>query len=177
VQALQLIRGGREPALRDRACCRHCARWSRRGTDAATGGMLLAEAYRFLRRLENRLQMLRDAQTHALPGRRADRARIARGLGYPRLAGLLEALAVQRERVSAEFAALLAPRRADAAAMRPGRRTGAACPTAAMARAGRAGFEMRARPDAQLRDFARAPACARCPMPRARAWIACCRRC
>src|SRR2546427_3500392 len=46
-------------------------------------GAALREAYLFLRRLENRLQMLRDAQTHVLPSDALDRERIAVGLGYP----------------------------------------------------------------------------------------------
>ncbi|WP_425524071.1 hypothetical protein, partial [Xanthomonas arboricola] len=46
----------------------------------ADNGHALTEAYRFLRRLENRLQMLRDAQTHALPQAPLDRERIAQHL-------------------------------------------------------------------------------------------------
>ena len=46
--------------------------------DEIARGVLLAaeamrEAYRFLRQLENRLQMLRDAQTHVLPEAPLDR--------------------------------------------------------------------------------------------------------
>lgn len=43
----------------------------------------LIDDYRFLRRLEHRLQMVDDAQTHALPSDRAGIARIAVFLGYP----------------------------------------------------------------------------------------------
>ncbi len=78
-------------------------------------GDALAQAYRFLRRLENRLQMLRDAQTHALPEDVLDRHRIARGLDHPDWDSLRVALDLQRARVSAEFAELLAPRQRDAA--------------------------------------------------------------
>ena len=115
VQALQLIRGGREPGLRGRqllpaltalAAARHVS------AEAATS---LAQAYGFLRRLENRLQMLRDAQTHALPESEPDRERIALGLGHAHWPALRAALDVQRARVSAEFDALLAPRRRRAA--------------------------------------------------------------
>jgi glutamate-ammonia-ligase adenylyltransferase len=55
--------------------------------DAAAAPCLL-EAYRFLRTLENRLQMLGDAQTHALPQVRVARARIAEWAGLCALAGL-----------------------------------------------------------------------------------------
>ena len=111
VQALQLIRGGREPALRDRRLLPAMRALVAAGhVEAATGEAML-QAYRFLRTLENRLQMLGDAQTHALPTDTLLRARIAHGLGYPQWQALLDALAVQRERVSAEFEALLATRR------------------------------------------------------------------
>ena len=111
VQALQLIRGGRELALRERRLLPAMRALVAGGHVDAAAGDLLLEAYRFLRTLENRLQMLGDAQTHALPADALRRARIADGLGYPHWQALLGALAVQRERVSAEFDALLAARR------------------------------------------------------------------
>jgi len=114
-QALQLIRGGREPALRERRLLHALPALVACGQMAAEDGEDLLHAYGFLRRLENRLQMLRDAQTHALPADPTDRLRIACGLGYPEWAALVDALDVQRERVSTEFAALLAPRRGQAA--------------------------------------------------------------
>jgi hypothetical protein len=57
-----------------------------------------ARAYLFLRRLENRLQMLRDAQTHAC--RRTQRPPRWRGLGFADWDALLHALDAQRARVS-----------------------------------------------------------------------------
>ncbi|KAG1243631.1 hypothetical protein G6F68_015754 [Rhizopus microsporus] len=59
--------------------------------------------------------MLRDAQTHVLPADALDRERIAVGLGYPDWEVLRAALAEQQQRVSTEFAALLAPRKGQAA--------------------------------------------------------------
>ena len=110
-QALQLIRGGREPALRRRhllATLQALAQAGHMETDAASA---LAVAYRFLRRLENRLQMLADAQTYALPEDGLARARLAAGLGYADWQALDVALAAQRAKVAEEFGALLAPRR------------------------------------------------------------------
>lgn len=115
VQALQLIRGGREPSLRERRLRVALPALVAARQMSAEEGDALAGAYRFLRRLENRLQMLRDAQTHALPEDPLDRHRIAAGLDYPDWDALRAALDVQRARVSAEFAELLAPRRRDAA--------------------------------------------------------------
>ncbi len=109
-QSLQLIRGGREPSLRERRLLPALQALVAAGQIDQENGQALSTAYRFLRRLENRLQMLRDAQTHALPQAPLDRERIALGLGYADWSALLDALAPQRTRVAAEFAELLAPR-------------------------------------------------------------------
>jgi glutamate-ammonia-ligase adenylyltransferase len=110
-QALQLIRGGREPALRERRLLPALQALVRAGQVTRADGDALAGAYRFLRQIENRLQMLRDAQTHRLPEDEGDRQRIAVALGYDGWRALEQALQQQRERVSREFAELLAPRR------------------------------------------------------------------
>lgn len=111
VQALQLIRGGREPALRERRLLPAMRALVEGGHMAAEAGAALATAYDFLRRIENRLQMLADAQTHALPERADERERIAMALDYAGWPALLQQLDAQRARVTAEFEALLAPRR------------------------------------------------------------------
>ncbi|WP_372392072.1 bifunctional [glutamate--ammonia ligase]-adenylyl-L-tyrosine phosphorylase/[glutamate--ammonia-ligase] adenylyltransferase [Xanthomonas sp. NCPPB 3582] len=109
-QSLQLIRAGREPALRERRLLPALAALVAAGQIEPDTGAALAAAYRFLRRLENRLQMLRDAQTHALPQTPLDCERIALGLGYADWQAVLDALAPHRTQVAAEFAELLAPR-------------------------------------------------------------------
>ena len=110
VQALQLIRGGREPALREHRLMPALQALVAAGHVEAKAAAELAEAYRFLRTLENRLQMLGDAQVHAVPVAPFARERIARGLGHANWAGLEAALRIQRARVTLEFDALLAPR-------------------------------------------------------------------
>ena len=115
VQALQLIRGGREPSLRERRLMPALRALVATRQVVEGDGAALGQAYRYLRRLENRLQMLRDAQTHALPDNPLDRERIARGLDYPDWPALRVALQRQRDRVAQEFAELLAPRRGQAA--------------------------------------------------------------
>jgi glutamate-ammonia-ligase adenylyltransferase len=153
-QALQLIHGGREAALRERRLLPALRALMEARQISLEDGDALIHAYRFLRKLENRLQMLRDAQTHALPENALDRARIARGLGYPDWSALDAALAVQRERVTAEFGQLLAPRQRDAA---PDVLTAywRALPGAGDAEAlAAAGFVDPASADAALRDFA-----------------------
>jgi glutamate-ammonia-ligase adenylyltransferase len=158
VQALQLIRGGREAELRERRLLPALSALVAAGHIAPATGTAMAEAYRFLRRLENRLQMLRDAQTHALPEQALDRARLAQGLGQATWSGLRDALDVQRARVAAEFDALLAPRRRTAApdaiaAYWRGLPGEGGVPVLL-----EAGFVDAAGADASLRDFARAPA-------------------
>ncbi len=111
VQALQLIRAGREPALQCRGLLPSMRVLVEAGQIEPETGRRLAEAYRFLRRLENRLQMMADAQTHALPVDPAQRERIAWALGHAGWPALLEALDAVRATVSTEFEALLAQRR------------------------------------------------------------------
>ena len=157
VQALQLIRGGREPALRERRLLPALQALVQAGHMEPATGAALGDAYRFLRRLENRLQMLRDAQTHALPEGAEDRARIACGLGHGDWSALRGELDAHRARVSAEFEALLTSRRrrVDASALAGYWR---ALPDAGDAEALiAAGFAEAGNADASLRDFARAP--------------------
>ncbi len=108
-QALQMIRGGREPALRRRHLLTALQAIMRAGYISTEVGEALIKAYRFLRRLENRLQMMGDAQTYALPSDAIQQQRIALGLGYAHWAQLVTDLQTQRQWVSQEFAALLAP--------------------------------------------------------------------
>ncbi|AKC86274.1 bifunctional [glutamate--ammonia ligase]-adenylyl-L-tyrosine phosphorylase/[glutamate--ammonia-ligase] adenylyltransferase [Pseudoxanthomonas suwonensis] len=155
VQSLQLIRGGREPALRGRRLLPALEALVAAGQIAPDHGQALAAAYRFLRRLENRVQMLRDAQTHALPEADEDRLRLAAALGYDGWETLQQALAQYRAQVSAEFDALLVPRRGEAApdALESYWR---ALPDGGQAQAlADAGFADAEGADASLRDFAR----------------------
>ena len=72
VQTQQLIAGGRHPELRDRETLAMLATLAEGGwIDAATRDDLDA-AYRFLRVIEHRLQMVADEQTHTLPAERDD---------------------------------------------------------------------------------------------------------
>jgi glutamate-ammonia-ligase adenylyltransferase len=80
-QAHQLIRGGRDAALRVPATVEVLRRLAARGLLDAETVNELADAYVFLRRLEHRLQYLDDAQTHALPQGDADRALVAASMG------------------------------------------------------------------------------------------------
>jgi [glutamine synthetase] adenylyltransferase / [glutamine synthetase]-adenylyl-L-tyrosine phosphorylase len=103
VQLTQLIRGGREPELRVPGTLAALAAAARLEHIEAGEARRLAAAYRFLRRLENRVQMLGDDQTHTLPEDPATRLRLAHGLGLADSDALLEALAAERRAVRAAF--------------------------------------------------------------------------
>src|SRR6202047_2701209 len=82
-QTQQLIWGGRLHALRVAPTCTALRRLAATGRiDPATADTLIAD-YRFLRRIEHRLQMADDAQIHRLPANRDGIARLATFLGYP----------------------------------------------------------------------------------------------
>lgn len=109
VQLMQMIRGGREPSLRVRGLLPALTACEARGHISAARARALREAYVFLRRVENRVQMLRDAQTHDIPEDALSRERIALGLGHASWEELEEQLATHRAHVSEEFAEVLMP--------------------------------------------------------------------
>jgi glutamate-ammonia-ligase adenylyltransferase len=109
VQLTQLIRGGREPSLRVRNLLDALVACQARGHISAARVRMLREAYVLLRRVENRVQMLHDAQTHDIPGDALGRERLARSLGVPDWPTLNASLTRQRAMVSEEFAAVLMP--------------------------------------------------------------------
>jgi glutamate-ammonia-ligase adenylyltransferase len=80
-QVFQLIRGGRDPALQIKPTLQVLKLLASNGPCRRGGGRVSA-AYDFLRRVEHRLQYLDDAQTHMLPTSDADRAIVARAMGY-----------------------------------------------------------------------------------------------
>ncbi|MGB3046363.1 MAG: glutamine-synthetase adenylyltransferase, partial [Dokdonella sp.] len=111
IQLLQLIRGGREPALRVRGLLPALSVCEQLGLISARRARQLGEAYRFLRRLENRVQMFADQQTHELPADDTQRQRIALALGHAQWSTLVEELDRHRAAVSEEFDAVMAPAR------------------------------------------------------------------
>ena len=100
-QALQLVRGGRDPELTARPTLAVLDLLHRRRLLPAAAE--LAEAYVFLRNVEHRLQYLDDAQTHELPVDAEDRARVARMAGYADWDRFLAALNAHRQAVTRHF--------------------------------------------------------------------------
>jgi glutamine synthetase adenylyltransferase len=63
----------------------------------------LRDGYRFMRRLENFIQAIRDRQTHELPADDVDRARLCLAMGYPDWQALVEVIEVHRGDISSQF--------------------------------------------------------------------------
>lgn len=120
-QAFQLVRGGREPALRERRLLTVLARLAERGLLPDYAAHKLAEAYRFLRRVENHLQAYADEQTHQLPDSDVARLRLAFGMGFPAWETFLSALDRHRRFVHGQFEQVFsAPQSASADAITSG---------------------------------------------------------
>ncbi len=81
-QVFQLIRGGQDPALRVRPTLEVLDVAVARNLLPAGQAEQLADAYRFLRQLEHRLQYRDDAQTHHLPTSEDEQLAVARMMGY-----------------------------------------------------------------------------------------------
>jgi glutamate-ammonia-ligase adenylyltransferase len=103
VQLFQLIRGGREPALRSRRFLEALHAAIELGCLDAVDGERLEQAYRFLRRLENRLQMHDDRQTHDVPASHAAQWPLAFGMGYNSPEAFIAAWHAERDAVSRIF--------------------------------------------------------------------------
>jgi glutamate-ammonia-ligase adenylyltransferase len=89
VQALQLLYGGDDPWLRERASLRAIFRLTERGYLAPALGRMLSDAYVYLRTVEHRLQILHELQTHTLPSDATALGLLARRVGMagrPRVA-------------------------------------------------------------------------------------------
>ena len=105
-QTQQLIFGGRDPSLRLRGTCETIRALSATGHVTPAAADELIEAYGFLRRVEHRLQMVDDRQTHSLPADEAGVAAIATFLGYPDSAAFQQALLDRLRCVEGHYARL-----------------------------------------------------------------------
>ncbi|WJF89779.1 bifunctional [glutamate--ammonia ligase]-adenylyl-L-tyrosine phosphorylase/[glutamate--ammonia-ligase] adenylyltransferase [Paraburkholderia bonniea] len=102
-QVFQLIRGGQDAGFRVKptlAVLQHAA--DQALIDPAVCATL-TQAYRFLRRLEHRLQYRNDAQTHAMPVDAEERACLARVMGFDSYPALMAQLDLYREQVEHQF--------------------------------------------------------------------------
>jgi glutamate-ammonia-ligase adenylyltransferase len=105
-QTQQLIWGGRLPELRTNRTVEALAALAEAGKIGSDDALELTEAYRFLRRVEHRLQMTNDEQTHILPENPEKLRALSVFLGYSDLAALHRDLLAQLQRVESFYAEL-----------------------------------------------------------------------
>ncbi|MEJ2655158.1 MAG: bifunctional [glutamate--ammonia ligase]-adenylyl-L-tyrosine phosphorylase/[glutamate--ammonia-ligase] adenylyltransferase [Acidihalobacter sp.] len=112
-QAFQLIRGGRDRGLQLRGIREVLRCLVERGLLPPWAEVQLQEAYAFLRRVENRLQMAADQQTHALPTDEPGRQRLAWSMGRGDWDAFKAVLTGQMRRVHEQFEQIFAAPQAD----------------------------------------------------------------
>jgi len=82
IQFLQLTSGGAEPGVRTGNTLDAIAKLEQSGGLTHQERTLLEENYRFLRKLEHRLQIMYDLQTHQLPTATSELRKVARRMGF-----------------------------------------------------------------------------------------------
>ena len=105
-QTQQLIAGGRHPELRVRPTLEALRILADSNWITFAARDELTAAYEFLRRVEHRLQMIADEQTHALPETVEAMERFARFLGYPDRAAFAAELVGHLARVQSHYGRL-----------------------------------------------------------------------
>lgn len=105
-QALQLLHGGRMPQVRGRSTLGALRALAEVGALPQEDAAELSAAYRFLRRVEHRLQMEAERRTHTLPAAAPARERLARAMGFSSAVAFGEALESHRRRVRQIFGAV-----------------------------------------------------------------------
>jgi len=105
-QSLQLVWGGRDPTLRVLRTMDALRLLVRAGHVPRRTAGELASAYRFLRRVEHRLQMVQDRQTHSLPERPDQMETFATFMGYDTATAFAVALLRHMDRVRSAYGAV-----------------------------------------------------------------------
>lgn len=105
-QTQQLIAGGRHPELRTRGTIETLHELARGGWIEPKAAEDLTRAYLFLRRAENRLQMIGDQQTHTLPDETEELRRVAALSGFADADAFADALVAELAKVETHYGAL-----------------------------------------------------------------------
>jgi [glutamine synthetase] adenylyltransferase / [glutamine synthetase]-adenylyl-L-tyrosine phosphorylase len=103
IQALQLIYAGKNSRLRERNSLRALDLLCGEGLIKPAERDQLAAAYRFLRTVEHRIQVVQERQTHNLPTRPEELRSLARRCGFSETREFEQALAACREGVANTF--------------------------------------------------------------------------
>ncbi len=106
-QALQLIRGGREPSLRCRSLRGALQALAKLEELPAERIGLLLDGYNFLREVENRLQQFNDQQTQTLPDNELDQTRLYLSMGFESWDSFYQHLNRVMESIHHEFQAII----------------------------------------------------------------------
>ncbi|MEI7858119.1 MAG: hypothetical protein WCH85_11560, partial [Methanomicrobiales archaeon] len=109
IQALQLVYAGKNPKLRERNSLRALDTLLAANLLPVEDHRKLHEAYRFLRSVEHRIQVVQERQTHNLPAKEDEMLALARRRGYLRANGLVrfrEVLEEHRSNVSVIYGTL-----------------------------------------------------------------------
>ncbi len=114
-QAFQLVRGGREPELQVRPIQPVLRLLAKKKLLSEAAAERLCEAYRFLRRTENRIQAWKDEQRHQLPADSEGCLRLAQSMGFDDWAGYEQTLQGHRLRVHEQFGQVFATPKAEQA--------------------------------------------------------------
>jgi glutamate-ammonia-ligase adenylyltransferase len=113
IQTLQLVYAGKNPALRRNNSLEALTALNEARIIAAEDYNFLSEAYRFLRTVEHRIQVVHERQSHSLPRRDDEFLALARRCGYLRADGVerfRSALEAHRRNVSAIYGGLFLSR-------------------------------------------------------------------
>ncbi len=102
-QVFQLLRGGRQPALRQRNLLKVLPLLVELRQLTQTCADELVSAYHFLRHAENAIQAMRDEQIHSLPEEKEDQLRLACAMGFERWSDFLSQLDQHRQQVQTHF--------------------------------------------------------------------------
>jgi [glutamine synthetase] adenylyltransferase / [glutamine synthetase]-adenylyl-L-tyrosine phosphorylase len=113
VQALQLLHGARHAFLQDSSTLKVLPDLAELDLLPREDALALNKGYRFLRRVEHRLQIEAEQQTHTLPGDAEALERLARSLAFADSAKLLDELHRQMSEVRGVFTRVIAERPRD----------------------------------------------------------------
>jgi glutamate-ammonia-ligase adenylyltransferase len=120
VQAFQLIRGGQDRRIQTQSLLTVLPQLAGGKLLPARVAQELEAAYLFLRRIENRLQMLADAQTHTIPADPMTRERIAFAMEFEDWQACAAELDLHRARVTRAFREVMFARHEAQATELPG---------------------------------------------------------
>ncbi len=113
IQALQLVFAGKNPGIRERNSLRALQALRERHVISDEDCGALSAAYRFLRTVEHRIQVVQERQTHSLPTKEEDLICLARRCGFTEMGGtelFMETLEKHRKNVSSIYGDLFLSR-------------------------------------------------------------------